>query len=82
MSHQEETETIDLTENINYQVLSAFFENDNGHNITDVLSSICNAINNNTDAILALKNKIEEFQVEEEEEEDDEDDDLQVDEYN
>lgn len=76
MGDQEENiETIDLTDNINYQVLSAFFENDNGNNICDILTSISNAINANTEAILALRNKIDEFQVVEDDDEDGEDDD-------
>ena len=74
-SSEQESDTIDLTNNINYQVLSAFFENDNGNNITDILSSICNAINANTDAVLALRNKIDEFQVDDDDDDDEEEKD-------
>ncbi len=70
-----EVETIDLTDNINYQVLSAFFEDDNGNNICNILSNIYNAINNNTEALINITNKMNEFQIDNNDDDDDEDED-------
>jgi hypothetical protein len=65
----EEAETIDLTENPLYQVLTAFFEDDNGNNLCDILLSIKGAIDNNTRAIMNMSEKVSELVLDDEEDE-------------
>lgn len=55
-----EYEEIDLTENVNYQVLSAFFENEKGENVVDYLAKLTSAIEMNTkmlEQVLLSKSK-------------------------
>jgi hypothetical protein len=62
-------DTIDLTENPLYQVLTAFFEDDNGNNVCDVLLAIKAAIDNNTRATMNIGDKLAEFSFDDEEDE-------------
>jgi hypothetical protein len=80
----EEIETIDLTDNPIYQLLSSFFENDEGRNICDVLTQINSSIkdtnssiNSNTDVLKNIVNKLDSIQFDtgDEGEEDNEVDD-------
>jgi hypothetical protein len=64
---EDNVETIDLTENPIYQVLTAFFEDDNGNNLCDILLSIKGAIDNNTRAIMDVGNKLAEFSFDDDE---------------
>ncbi len=43
-----EYEEYDLTDNPLYQVLSAFFETEDGKNVCDVINKLTDAVNNNT----------------------------------
>lgn len=43
-----EYEEYDLTDNPLYQVLSAFFETEDGKNVCDVINKLTEAVNNNT----------------------------------
>jgi hypothetical protein len=52
-----EYEEIDLTENPLYQVLSAFFENEEGENLCDHISKLTSAIENNTKMMETLLKK-------------------------
>jgi len=55
-----EYEEIDLTENVNYQVLSAFFENEKGENVVDYLFKLTSAVEANTkmlEQVLLSKSK-------------------------
>ena len=45
---ESEYEEIDLTENPLYQVLSAFFENEEGENLCDHISKLTSAVEKNT----------------------------------
>ena len=45
---QSEYEEIDLTENPLYQVLSAFFENEQGENLVDHIAKLTSAVESNT----------------------------------
>ena len=53
-----EYEEYDLTENPLYQVLSAFFENDEGENICDHLAKLTHAVNLNTKSVLEMQQKL------------------------
>jgi len=58
---ESEYEEVNITENPLYQVLSVFFEDDNGRNICDKLDDVREAINRNTqvqkDILKQLLNK-------------------------
>ena len=54
----DEYETIDVTENPLYHVLSAFFEDDNGNNVVDKLSELPDSVNNQTRALLQTNENI------------------------
>jgi predicted nucleic acid-binding Zn-ribbon protein len=47
-SDSDEVETIDVTNEPMYHILSAFFEDEDGLNIVDRLSDLVKAVNNNT----------------------------------
>ena len=51
---ESEYEEVDITENPLYQVLSVFFEDDNGKNLCSKLDDITDAINRNTRVQQAL----------------------------
>ncbi len=51
-----EYEEYDLTDNPLYQVLSAFFETEDGKNVCDVLNTLTAAVNNNTKTMIELHN--------------------------
>ena len=63
----EDVDTIDLTENPLYQVLTAFFEDDNGNNMCDLLHALKGAIDNNTRAIMNVGDKLAEFSFDDDE---------------
>lgn len=47
-SSDDEYETIDVTDNPIYQVLSAFFETEDGKNVCDLMQDIKNSLDKNT----------------------------------
>ena len=47
-SESEEVETIDVTNEPMYHILSAFFEDEDGLNLVDRLSDLIKAVNKNT----------------------------------
>jgi len=56
-AEETEYEEIDLTENPLYQVLSAFFENEEGENLCDHFAKLTLAIEKNTKAMEKLLSK-------------------------
>ena len=51
---ESEYEEIDVTDNPLYQVLSAFFENEEGENVCDHLKDLSNAVRENTKMMYKL----------------------------
>lgn len=56
---EDEYETIDVTDNPLYQVLSVFFENEEGKNLVDVISNLKSSVDKNNELLnrLLLKKK-------------------------
>lgn len=50
-ANSEEYEEYDLTDNPLYQVLSAFFEDDDGNNLCDHIQKLTEAVNNNSNEL-------------------------------
>lgn len=51
---EEEYETIDVTDNPLYQVLSVFFENQEGQNLVDVISDLKTSVDKNNELLNRL----------------------------
>jgi hypothetical protein len=62
----DDQETIDLTDNPMYQVLTAFFENDNGQNVVDAIFAVKSSIDTQTRALLTLSDKLDSLAISDE----------------
>ena len=51
-------ETVDVTDNMMYLILGAFFEDNDNKNIAEHLGSLTDAVNSNTDAVNNVANQL------------------------